>query len=366
MPHLFPSRPLNTAPTCLTNSPCGSRSTRWWVGLLLVVAPTSMVLAQTTTFRYVNDTQNYTVPTGVTHIQVVATGAAGGRSDASTPYSSGARVTAILSVTPGEVLLVDVGGQGVSGGYVNAGGLNGGGQGSGTAGGGGGATNLRRAAAIYTTDDYLRSRNAILVAGGGGGSDGGGARGGVGGTPVGGDGISNNVGIKGAGATQTAAGGIGSLAGLNNQGGKGNLGGGGGGGYYGGGGGAPTMGSSGGGGGSSWVTSEGSSAISFTQGSEASGNGSLTLTPIVTPLPVRPGAVASAGLSLFPNPATAAATLTGAVAGTPVHVLDPLGRVVFTTLTDAKGSASLPLPAALPRGLYLVRAGQQAVRLIVK
>jgi hypothetical protein len=82
--------------------------------------------------------------------------------------------------------------------------------------------------------------------------------------------------------------------------------------------------------------------------------------------PVRTVAVARAGLALFPNPTATGATLTGAALSTVVHVLDALGRVVFTTKTDATGTAILTLPTTLPSGVYLVRAGQQAVRLTVE
>lgn len=71
-------------------------------------------------------------------------------------------------------------------------------------------------------------------------------------------------------------------------------------------------------------------------------------------------------LSLAPNPARTATTLTGAAAGTAVRVLDALGRVVATTTTDAVGTARLVLPAGRPAGVYLVRAGAQAVRLLVE
>ncbi|WP_324672158.1 T9SS type A sorting domain-containing protein [Hymenobacter sp. GOD-10R] len=330
--------------------------------LLLTLAPTEALLAQTTTFSYSGDTRSYTVPLGVTSLQVVATGAAGGRYDASTASSPGAQVSATLTVTPGEILFVVVGGQGTGGSSVNAGGYNGGGTGSGGAGAGGGATELRRAIVVGPTYDYLSARNALLVAGGGGGSDGGGAVGGTGGTPTGGDGVKNNAGIAGGGATQTAAGGTGTLAGTNNQGGKGSSGGGGGGGYYGGGGGAPSSGSAGGGGGSSWVTTMGSSTVTY-RTAATSGDGSLSITPVLTPLPVR-SAVAPGNLSVFPNPTATGATLTGAAAGSPVHVLDALGRDVFTTTTDASGTARLP--AMLPSGVYLVWVGPHATRLRVE
>ena len=71
-------------------------------------------------------------------------------------------------------------------------------------------------------------------------------------------------------------------------------------------------------------------------------------------------------LALFPNPTHGAATLTGAPAQVAVQVLDAVGRVVYTTTTAADGTASLDLPAGLPSGVYVVRAGTQAARLTVE
>ncbi len=82
--------------------------------------------------------------------------------------------------------------------------------------------------------------------------------------------------------------------------------------------------------------------------------------------PVRMVTVATASLTVFPNPTRAGATLTGAAASTPVHVVDAVGREVLLTTTDATGTAPLTLPAGLPGGVYVVRAGSQAVRLIVE
>jgi len=82
--------------------------------------------------------------------------------------------------------------------------------------------------------------------------------------------------------------------------------------------------------------------------------------------PVR--AVASTqqvGLALFPNPTTQAATLTGAVPGTSVTVLDARGRLVLCVPADSTGTAALVFPTSLPAGVYVVRAGQQALRLAV-
>jgi hypothetical protein len=84
--------------------------------------------------------------------------------------------------------------------------------------------------------------------------------------------------------------------------------------------------------------------------------------------PVRTIALAgaAAGLSLFPNPAHGAATLTGVAPGQAVQVLDAVGRLVLSATADASGTATLALPAGQPGGVYVVRAGSQAVRLTVE
>ncbi|QKG55053.1 T9SS type A sorting domain-containing protein [Hymenobacter sp. BRD67] len=74
-----------------------------------------------------------------------------------------------------------------------------------------------------------------------------------------------------------------------------------------------------------------------------------------------------AGVALFPNPThVGTATLTGAVPGTTVRVFDALGRLVTAEVADASGTAALALPAGLSAGVYVVRAGTQALRLVVK
>ena len=93
----------------------------------------------------------YTVPSGVTNVMVVAVGAQGG--DGAFLQCGhggfGAQVTGGLPVAPGEILYVEVGGQGTSaqGTTAGAGGSNGGGSGGGGAagggGGGGGASDVR-------------------------------------------------------------------------------------------------------------------------------------------------------------------------------------------------------------------------------
>jgi hypothetical protein len=196
------------------------------------------------TFTYTGAAQTWTVPNGVTSVQVAAYGAQG-------TNALGGVVGAMLAVKPGETLYVYVGGAGktstgpnsISGGFN--GGANGGALFSGVSGGGGGG-----ASDVRVGGDSLSNR--VIVAGGGGGSSGGGWIGGVGGNLTGGDGDACCVGVFGQGGTQTAGGraaGSGNASdGSLGEGGSGGYttsagglshlgGGGGGGGYYGGGGG---------------------------------------------------------------------------------------------------------------------------------
>ena len=93
----------------------------------------------------------------------------------------------------------------------------------------------------------------------------------------------------------------------------------------------------------------------------------VDLNGTVTYSPVRTVALAKAsGLALFPNPAHATATLTGTRPGSAVQLLDALGRTLATATADAAGAATLTLPAGLPSGVYVVRAGSQALRLLVQ
>ena len=90
-------------------------------------------------------------------------------------------------------------------------------------------------------------------------------------------------------------------------------------------------------------------------------NGKATLSPVrAVARRGRPG-----DLTLAPNPARAT-TLAGLAAGAPVGVYDALGRLVFSATADASGRAALGLPAWLPAGMYVVRSGNQAVRLEVE
>ncbi len=249
--------------------------------------PPSGLLTSSTTFGYTGGSQNFVVPAGVTSIAVEATGAEGGPS--SGPIDQGGQggtVRALIAVTPGETLHVEVGGKpAAAAGAGSPGGYNGGGVGYIDGGGGGGASDVRRTP--YALGDRL------IVGPGGGGS---GANGAVS-TPGQGDGLtptgaagSSGVGGPGGGGggTQSAGGaggsgasGTGSAGSLGSGGagpnvGAGRNGGGGGGGYYGGGGGGT------GGGGSSGGNGGGGSG--YTSGTHAfagwvpnTGHGSVTI-----------------------------------------------------------------------------------------
>jgi hypothetical protein len=117
--------------------------------------PTTLTSAN---FAATGAVQTFVVPTGVTWLQVDASGAQGG-TGASGVGGSGGRVQGALEVTPGETLYFYVGGAGAQ----QVGGWNGGGAGSsaGTGGGGGGATDIRRP--FVVTNVALTSNVATLT-----------------------------------------------------------------------------------------------------------------------------------------------------------------------------------------------------------
>jgi hypothetical protein len=257
------------------------------------------------TFQYTGKKQTFKVPSGVTHIQVVAVAGSG----AGTRIAHGGRVSAVIPVMPSETLAIYVGGASTS----LEGGFNGGARGgqlesTGYAGyGGGGASDVREGG------DGAKDR--IVVAGGGGGEgfaprgdsrrdDG---YGGQGGARTGGSGKegcckrAGNGGNGGTGGTQTQGGSAGkggteypaepgrlgyggvggSGCGTSSCGYNGGSGGGGGGGYYGGGGGGGgvffgccgTGGGGGGGGGSSYVENTASNVHFWRGWKNATSNG---------------------------------------------------------------------------------------------
>lgn len=221
-------------------------------------------------FDYTGSIQTWTVPSGVTKIFVDVVGAQGG-SAGTNVGGKGGKVSGLLTVTPGNVLQITVGGQPTTNIAVY-----------GFAGNGGQSTvygTIARAGgglSAISTSAPVTQTNALLIAGGGGGTPTSGFAGnaGAGGGLNGENGTSIYGGTptRGGGASQTAGGVAGSILDGNStnptpgtaiNGGAGGIvggfsagwngGGGGGAGYFGGGGGAGGGNAQGsGGGGSSW------------------------------------------------------------------------------------------------------------------
>ena len=240
-----------------------------WTGAGCIIA------GRTATFNYTGTVQTWTVPAGITSISIDARGAQGGGSNGGAG-GFGARMTGTYSVTPGDVLNIVVGQQGLL--QVGGNAQNSSGGGGGTfvyktsgptlyvaAGGGGGKCNFTSSAPLHagaagqiTTNGAASSDGAAVggTAGNGGAAglfssvacSGGGAGWlSVGGGPYGGASYATWTG--GTGFCGGGGGGCGGVGGFGGGGGGGNHygGGGGGGGYSGGGGGTdPTHGGGGG------------------------------------------------------------------------------------------------------------------------
>ncbi len=251
------------------------------------------VLGQSVTFNYTGAMQTWTVPPCVTSINVIVAGAKGGGNTG----GNGARISATLNVTPGQVLNIYAGGQGGCG--NSSGGWNGGGTGWASSPansaynscGGGGASDIRIGGTALA--------NRVIVAGGGGGKSGGSGNvaggaancnNGAAGTSTfgagGGGGTQTSGGTAGAPWAGTPPGGSSGTLGIGGQGGfwQTASGGGGGGGYYGGGGGGNdgcctgANGGGGGGAGSSLVPAGGTCLAA-----NNTGNGYVTITYVVGP-----------------------------------------------------------------------------------
>ncbi len=281
----------------------------------VTVTPNNPIPTQgSQTFSYTGAAQTWTVPAGVTSIDVEANGAQGGRVDISGYWSPccldgglGGKVQSKLAVTPGQVLSIYVGGIGFTNG---TGGYNGGGtaaqlSGIGKGGaGGGGATDLRIGGTA------LSNRVIVAGAGGGAGGDGGFTAGGVGGGLIGGAPGTprNGATVPATGGTQTAGGTGGSLVGFSSSGngslglGGNNLSGdgvhsGGGAGYYGGGGGTWA----GGAGGSSYTDPTLCSNVTHVQGANT-GDGSLKISYNIASSVTCPGPSKTFTITVNPVP----------------------------------------------------------------
>jgi hypothetical protein len=329
--------------------------------------------AATSTFTTAGE-YAFTVPAGIKRVHLVAVGGKGGDAGAGVDAvagSFGGTATADLAVNPGEVLYVEVGGNGTSpGGFFSGGaGANGGGAGGGHgAGGGGGASDVRTSpSSVALTDSDTR----LIVAGGGGGAgigpadgvSGVGVSGGEGGGIIGAAGAGPSDFCTAGGGSQSAggftpeppyghpgslgAGGSADNGGFNNGGG----GGGGGGGLYGGGAGPRGYSCSGdgGGGGGSGYFGTGTSNQSF--GTDSTGIPSVAITAAEPPSVSLTGPADGATYELHQSvaasyacTAAAAATLSvcsGTVAdGAAIDTSTP-GRYTFSvTGNDADGGTT--------------------------
>ncbi len=224
------------------------------VGALATQSTPAVSAAPVTVDFVMPGSHTWTVPSGVTSIDVDMCGAWGAENTLGLIGVAGgyaARVRATMAVTPGETLVIMVGQRGVN----EVGGFNGGGDAiDPNDSGGGGASDIRRGGSALS--------NRVLVAGGGGGAGLSDVNTNIGGEGrlLGQNGGFGTLGGRGGGSASGGAGGIGfgtGSPGTLGQGGNGGPdgGSGGGGGYYGGGGGSlhpnPNIDDSGGGGGGS-------------------------------------------------------------------------------------------------------------------
>ena len=223
--------------------------------------------AATQAFFFTGIEQTFTVPPDVSSVQVMAIGGSGATSGLISGGTA-AQVSGDLPVMPGQVLYVEVPGNGQSAENGGAGGFNGGGAGGLGGAGGGGASDVRMVSRSTGLSSDLR---LIVAAGGGGAAEGAGGAADSAGTTGGADNEEGAAGTSsiGGGGGLGPCGGNGAAGQLSLGGNGGNGltatggGGGGGGGYYGGGGGAGgcMSGGGGGGGGSSLVPSGGSQIV---------------------------------------------------------------------------------------------------------
>ncbi len=315
----------------------------------------------TVTFDYTGELESYTVPAGVTSVDLVTYGAQGAPGFFNASGGAGGVSHGTLSVSPSQTLVMLVGQAGAVGGGRTFGGGGQGSLGSDSSGSGGGGSFV-----------FLAAGDLLLAAGGGAGrynvSQLGGAGAGAGQSGGGGQSLSPASYQPGGGGTQSA-GGVGGTStltsgvsgsgpasafspGTGGDGGPAGLGGGGtggGGGYYGGGGGAPY--SSGGGG--SGFAAPALTSVSAETGTHG-GNGVVTLSwtraASTTALDASPAGGSTVGhsVTLTATVSSTVGTPTGAVAFTDggttlcsAVALDGAGRATCSTASLVTGTHSL-------------------------
>ncbi len=163
------------------------------LGVAVALLAPSTAAATTTSTTFTTPGENvFVVPPGISSLQMTLVGGNGGTGNDGAPGGVGATEIATLTVTPGQTLYAEVGGNGGNGDLtgLGLGGVNGGGSGGEIAfiaaapsgGGGGGASDVRTVRACPIGTQVCASSAAslgsrLVVAAGGGGGGGGGAGG---------------------------------------------------------------------------------------------------------------------------------------------------------------------------------------------
>ncbi|MEU9131889.1 Ig-like domain repeat protein [Kitasatospora sp. NPDC048540] len=305
---------------CAAVAPLALPATAHAQGTCTVSGPTT-----TCTFASTGAEQTFTVPSGVTQVDVTAIGAGGGVENGGVSGGRGAEVSGTLTgLSGGQTLYVEVGGAPTNGNgscassAQCAGGFNGGGS-THFGGGGGGASDVRT---LPGTTPLTTTDSRLIVAAGGGGAGWAGqctaSPGGDAGQP---------------GADATCNGGTGGGAGTSTQGGTGGTGGGG---VFGGGNGTLGAGGTGGGPGSSLTGGAGG-------GGYYGGGGGGNINPFITPS--GGGGGGGGGSSLVPAGGTGP-TATSAAPSITISYTTP-GKPVKTTLTAMFSRTRVGLPVVL-------------------
>ena len=172
--------------------------------LVFTLLSTQLFSQTTVTFDYTGAEQTWTVPSGVTSIDIEVWGAQGGKGFLNAPGGLGGYASGTLAVTPGQTLYIYAGGKGGSHAseLITGGGFNGGGHSRGgnhLVGAGGGGSDVRTGGNSFA--------DRVIVGGGGGGACGTSYTGGNGGGTAGDQGANapgDNPG--GGGGTQNTGG----------------------------------------------------------------------------------------------------------------------------------------------------------------